>query len=86
MTGLESKSARMGALVLLGLVMFNPPLLEVFDAGASREVAGIPLLFFYLFFAWAMLIALMAFVIERPSRGGGERAAIARKENRRAAD
>lgn len=86
MTGLERKSARMGAVVLLGLVLFNPPLIEVFDVGAARMVAGIPLLYFYLFFAWAVLIGLMAFVIERSSRGSGERSTIARKENRRNAD
>jgi hypothetical protein len=30
------------------------------------EVAGVPLLFAYVFAAWVVLIALMALVIERP--------------------
>ena len=86
MKALEPKSARIGALALLGVVLFNPPLIEVFNVGSARTVAGVPLLFFYLFGAWALLIGLMAFVIERRSRGGGERSAIARKQDRRGAD
>lgn len=81
MKGLEPKSAQVGALVVLGLVLFNPPLVQVFNVGAARTVAGVPLLFFYLFFAWGLLIALLAFVIERRPRGG-ERPAMPRKENR----
>ncbi|HEY4635913.1 MAG TPA: hypothetical protein VIG92_05090 [Rhodospirillales bacterium] len=82
MKGLEGKSAQIGAVVLLGLVLFNPPLVQVFNAGAARMVGGIPLLFFYLFFAWGVLIGLLAFVIERRPQGGGERPAVPRKENR----
>jgi hypothetical protein len=85
MKGLEPKNAHIGALALLGAVLFNPPLIEVFDTGPFSTVGGVPLLYFYLFFAWALLIGLMAFVIERPLRGGGERTAIARKEDRPAA-
>ncbi len=86
MIGLESKSARLGAMVLLGFVLFNPPLIEIFDAGATRMVAGIPLLYFYLFFSWAALIFLMALIIERSSRGVGDRPAASGKGDRRAAD
>ncbi len=85
MKGLEPKNARIGALALLGAVMFNPPLIEVFNAAPTRTVAGVPLLFFYLFLAWAILIGLLALVIERPSRGSGERSAIPRKDDRRGA-
>ncbi len=71
----EPVSEKIGALFLLGLALFFPPLLNVFDAGADITVFGIPLLYFYLFFAWAVLIGLMAFVIERRA-WGGKRSAI----------
>lgn len=79
MIGSDPKNERVGALFLFGLALFFPPLLNVFDAGSAVTVFGIPLLFFYLFLAWAVLIGLMAFVIERPVRGG-ERSAIPMKE------
>lgn len=45
------------ALFLLGLVLFSPPLLSLFDA--ERFIAGVPLLYLYLFAAWAALIGLV---------------------------
>ncbi len=53
-------------LFLLGLVLFFPPVLTVFDRAAL--LFGIPVLFLYLFGAWALLIGLIAWVMER---GGG---------------
>ena len=79
MTGREPVSEKIGALFLLGLALFFPPLLNVFDVGADITVFGIPLLYFYLFFAWAVLIGLMAFVIERPA-WGGKRSVIPTRE------
>lgn len=61
---------RMAALFLLGLLLFNPPLLKIFDAGADARILGIPLLYFYLFLAWGALIALLALVVKR-QRGDG---------------
>ena len=49
------------ALTLLG----HRPLLDVFDAGANATLGGIPVLFLYLFGAWALLIVLLGIVIER---------------------
>ncbi len=54
---------RLGGLFLLGCLLFNYPLLEIFDTRAT--IAGIPLLYAYLFGAWAVLIALVAYVVER---------------------
>lgn len=51
------------ALFLLGVVLFNYPILALFNP--PQTVAGIPLLYFHLFTSWAVLIALMAWVIER---------------------
>lgn len=53
---------RLVAAFMLGLALFNPPLLAVFGKGGS--VAGVPVLFLYLFFAWIALIALLAVIIE----------------------
>ena len=48
---------------VLGCVLFNYPLLSLFNQpGALLEV---PLLYLYLFGAWATLIGLMAYVIEK---------------------
>lgn len=57
---------RLVATFMAGCVLFNYPLLSLFD----RDVAvfGVPLLYAYVFAAWAGLIALMAWVIERRER------------------
>lgn len=54
---------RLVAVFLAGLVLFNYPLLSLFDGG--KAVFGIPLLYVYVFVVWAGLIALMAWIIER---------------------
>jgi hypothetical protein len=54
---------RLAAVFLLGCVLFNYPLIALFNK--PGEVAGIPLLYFFLFGAWALLIGLMALAIER---------------------
>ena len=54
---------RLVALFLFGCVVVNYPVLAIFDVQAS--VAGIPLLYLYVFGVWAVLIALMAWIIER---------------------
>ena len=59
------KGQRLIALFLLGALLLNYPLFSLF-AGAT-EVAGIPLIYVYGFFVWALLIALMALVVERRS-------------------
>jgi hypothetical protein len=57
------KSQRLVALFLLGGLLFNYPLLAVFNIAA--EPFGIPALYAYIFFSWALMIALLALVIER---------------------
>jgi hypothetical protein len=54
---------RLIALFLLGCLLFNYPLFALFES--SAHVAGLPLPHLYVFVAWALLIALMALVIER---------------------
>ena len=57
------KSQRLVALFLLGAALFNYPLLALFNRAA--QVLGIPLLYAYIFGAWALLIALLALAVER---------------------
>jgi hypothetical protein len=57
------KAARLVALFLVGALLFNYPLLALFDRAATAF--GIPVLYVYMFGAWALLIALLALVIER---------------------
>ena len=56
------KGQRLAALALLGLLLFNYPLLDLFTG--AGELLGIPALYLYVFAVWAALIALMAFVVE----------------------
>ena len=57
---------RLLALVLGGLAFFGYPILELFSRPAT--VGGVPLLFAYLFAAWAVFIALIAWLAEGPGR------------------
>jgi hypothetical protein len=56
---------RLVALFLLGTLLFNYPLLAVFDRAAL--FLGIPGLYAYIFCCWALLIGLLALVVERSS-------------------
>jgi hypothetical protein len=56
------RAYRIVSLFLLGCLLFNYPVLAIFNVGATA--AGIPVLYVYLFFAWGLLIALAAAVIE----------------------
>ena len=51
------------AVFVLGCLLFSYPLLALFNVHAS--VAGVPLLYAYLFVAWATLIVLIAVVSGR---------------------
>jgi hypothetical protein len=62
-TDFDGKGQRLAALCLLGLVLFNFPILALFNRPAT--VFGIPLLYLHIFAAWALLIGLMAWIIER---------------------
>jgi Na+-driven multidrug efflux pump len=54
---------RLAAIFLLGSVLFNYPLLSLFNK--PEEILDVPLLYIYIFALWAVLIALMAYVIEK---------------------
>ncbi len=59
-----STTARLAVLFAIGLVAFNYPVIALFDRAATAF--GIPVLYVYIFGAWAALIALVAAIIERP--------------------
>ena len=59
----ESKGPRFVAICMLGMVLFNFPILALFNVGGT--LLGVPVLYAYVFLAWAALIALMALVAER---------------------
>ena len=54
---------RLIALFLLGWVLFNFPMLSLFNQQAT--LLGIPSLYVYIFAAWALVIALMGWIAER---------------------
>jgi hypothetical protein len=66
MSDFESRSQRFVALCILGVLLFNFPILALFNVPGA--VFGIPVLYAYIFGAWAALIALMAFVAEALGR------------------
>ena len=63
MTKTSRKGQQLGGLFLLGCLLFNYPMLAIFNVRGT--VVGIPVLYFYLFGAWALLIALAYVVMER---------------------
>ena len=62
MTNSEAKGPHLAALCMLGALLFNFPILALFNVGGS--LWGVPLLYAYIFIAWAVLIALMALIVE----------------------
>ena len=62
MSDFESRGQRFVALCMLGVLLFNYPILALFNV--SGVLLGVPVLYAYMFIAWAALIALMAWVAE----------------------
>lgn len=62
MNDFESKGQRFVALCMLGMLLFNYPILTLFNVPGA--LLGVPALYAYLFIAWAALIALMALLAE----------------------
>ena len=57
------KGERLIALALLGFLLFNYPVLSLFNT--ERTVVGVPVVYAYLFASWALLIGLMALVLRK---------------------
>jgi len=62
MSDFQSKGQRFVALCLLGTLLFNYPILALFNVPGT--VLGVPVLYVYMFVAWAALIAAMAWLAE----------------------
>lgn len=58
----SSRGQRLIGVFLLGIVLFNFPILALFNV--VNTVFGVPVLYAYLFLAWALLILLMYLAIE----------------------
>lgn len=65
------QSQRLVALFVLGALLLTYPMLALFNIGAS--VAGIPVLYAYLFGAWGLLIGLLSMAARLPPDGDGRR-------------
>ena len=57
------KGQRLIALFLLGVLLLDYPVFSLFAGHAT--IFGVPLLYAYVFFVWAALIALMALIVGR---------------------
>jgi hypothetical protein len=55
------RSARLLAIAVLGFLLLNAPLLTIAEGDAS--IAGVPVLYAYLFGVWAVLIGLIALIV-----------------------
>lgn len=62
----KRKNERLVAVFLLGLLALNYPLLALFSK--VKLVSSVPLLFFYIFVCWVLLILGVALVMELPAR------------------
>ena len=62
MRDFESRGHRFVAICMLGVLLFNYPILALFNVAGT--LFGVPMLYAYIFIAWAALIGLMAFVAE----------------------
>lgn len=56
------RAPRLVALCMLGCLLFNYPILALFNIPAA--IAGIPVLYAWIFAAWIVLVALMALAAE----------------------
>ena len=60
---------RLVALFLLGVALFTPPFLGIFNT--PDRILGLPSLYLYLFAAWTLLIVLVALAIESSDADDG---------------
>jgi len=58
----DTKGQRLIALFIFGCLLFNYPVLSLFNV--ASEFLGMPVLYAYIFAAWALLVGLMAWVVE----------------------
>ncbi len=64
----EKSDDRLIALVLIGVLALNYPLLSIFNDASL--FFGIPVLYLYLFGIWGVIISLAALILERKAGKG----------------
>jgi hypothetical protein len=64
------RNERLVALFLFGLLLFNYPLLAMFNS--ATLVAGVPKLYLYLFVAWGAVIAGAGLILRLAARDDGD--------------
>lgn len=62
MNNFEAKGQRFVALCMFGMLLFNYPILALFNVPST--LFGVPVLYAYVFIAWGALIASMAYLAE----------------------
>lgn len=62
MGNFESKGQHFVALWMFGMLLFNYPILALFNIPST--LFGVPVLYAYVFIAWGALIASMAYLAE----------------------
>lgn len=60
----KRQKERMLALVIVGVILMNYPILSLFNQAILYF--NIPVLFLYLFFCWTAFIICVAFAMEKP--------------------
>lgn len=63
-TGLATQ--RLVAVFLVAVLVFNYPIVSLFDR--PEPLVGVPALYLAIFAAWGVVIAAMAWIVERGSR------------------
>lgn len=56
---------RLVGLCMLGILLFSPSLISIFDLGGKVTFFGVPVLLAYLFGAWSLLIVIAAILVIR---------------------
>jgi hypothetical protein len=62
MSDFETRGQRFVALCMIGMLLFNYPILALFNVPGT--LFGVPTLYAYVFIAWAAMIASMAYLAE----------------------
>ncbi|MCG5499744.1 hypothetical protein [Ectothiorhodospira lacustris] len=81
MTPPSGARERYVAAFMLGLALFFPPLLAVFDVPAT--LLGIPVLFLYLYLAWLVVILVVLLIVLRTRGDEPDDPATGREEDTR---
>lgn len=60
---MDRRGQRLAAVFVFGALALNYPLLTL--ASSNQTLLGVPVLYVYLFALWALIIGVMAVIVER---------------------